>query len=35
MGHMTTHEISIYVPEEVAAEAADILTEADFFREEP
>lgn len=35
MGHMTTHEISIYVPEEVAAEAADILTEAVFLREEP
>ena len=35
MGHMTTHEISIYVLEEVAAEAADILTEAVFLREEP
>ena len=35
MGHMTTHEISSYVPEEVAAEAADILTEAVFLREEP
>lgn len=34
MGHMTTHEISIYVPEEAAAEAADILTEAGFLSEE-
>lgn len=34
MGHMTTHEINIYVPEEAAGEAADILTEAGFLREE-
>lgn len=34
MGHMTTHEVSIYVPEEAAAEAANILTEAGFLSEE-
>lgn len=34
MGHMTTHKVSIYVPEEAAAEAADILTEAGFLSEE-
>lgn len=34
MGHMTTHEINIYVPEEAASEAADILTDAGFLREE-
>ena len=35
MGHMTTHEISIYVSERAADEAVDILTQAGFLREEP
>ena len=34
MGHMTTHEIDIYVPEEAAEKAADILIEAGFLKEE-
>ena len=34
MGHMTTHEISIYVSEKAAAEAVDILIQAGFLREE-
>ena len=35
MGHMTTHEISIFVSEKAAEEAVDILTQAGFLREEP
>lgn len=35
MGHMTTHEINVYVPEEAAEKAVGILTETGFLREEP
>ena len=33
MGHMTTHEIDIYVAEEAAERAVDILTETGFLQE--
>lgn len=35
MGHMTTHEINVYVPEEAAEKAVGILTETGFLLEEP
>lgn len=35
MGHMTTHEISVYVPEEAADRAVDILTETGLLQEMP
>ena len=33
MGHMTTHEIDIYVAEETVDRAVDILTETGFLQE--
>ena len=33
MGHMTTHEIRVYVPEKAAAESVNILTQAGFLKE--
>ena len=35
MGHMTTHQIDIYVPAEAADRAVDILTETGFLQEMP
>lgn len=35
MGHMTTHQIDIYVPAEAADQAVDILTETGFLQEMP
>ena len=35
MGHMTTHEIRIYVSENAAEKAVEILTQAGFLREVP
>ena len=33
MGHMTTHEVTVYVPGEAVEEAADVLTETGFLQE--
>ena len=33
MGHMTTHEIDVYVAEEAVEKAVDILTETGFLGE--
>ena len=33
MGHMTTHEIDVYVPGEAADKAVDILIETGFLQE--
>ena len=35
MGHMTTHEIDVYVAEEAVDRAVDILTETGFLQEMP
>ena len=35
MGHMTTHEINIFVPDEAVDKAVDILTETGFLEETP
>lgn len=35
MGHMTTHEIDVYVPREAVEKAADVLTETGFLQEMP
>lgn len=35
MGHMTTHQIDIYVPADAADRAVDILTETGFLQEMP
>ena len=35
MGHMTTHEINIYVPEEAVEKAVNILIDAGFLSAEP
>ena len=35
MGHMTTHEIDVYVAEEAVDRAVDILTETGFLQEVP
>lgn len=35
MGHMTTHEIVVYVAEEAVDRAVDILTETGFLQEMP
>ena len=35
MGHMTTHEIDVYVAEEAVDRAIDILTETGFLQEMP
>ena len=35
MGHMTTHEIDVYVAEETVDRAVDILTETGFLQEMP
>ena len=33
MGHMTTHEIDVYVPDEAVDRAVEILTETGFLQE--
>lgn len=33
MGHMTTHEIDVYVPDEAVDRAIEILTETGFLQE--
>ena len=33
MGHMTTHEIDVYVPDEAVDRAGEILTETGFLQE--
>ena len=35
MGHMTTHEIDVYVAEEAVDRTVDILTETGFLQEAP
>ena len=35
MGHMTTHEINIFVPDEAVDKAVEILTETGFLEEAP
>ena len=35
MGHMTTHQIDIYVPADAANRAVDILTETGFLQDLP
>ena len=35
MGHMTTHEINIYVPKEAVEKAINILIDAGFLSAEP
>jgi type III secretory pathway lipoprotein EscJ len=35
MGHMTTHEINIFVPDEAVDKAIEILTETGFLEEAP
>ena len=35
MGHMTTHEINIFVPDEAVDKAIEILTETGFLEETP
>ena len=35
MGHMTTHQIDIYVPADAANRAVDVLTETGFLQEMP
>ena len=35
MGHMTTHEIDVYVAEEAVDRTVDILTETGFLQEMP
>ena len=33
MGHMTTHEVSVYVPGEAVEKAVDVFTETGFLQE--
>lgn len=35
MGHMTTHEIDVYVAEKAVDRAVDVLTETGFLQEMP
>ena len=35
MGHMTTHEINIFVPDEAVDQAIEILTKTGFLEEKP
>lgn len=35
MGHMTTHEIDVYVPDEAVDKAIEILTETGFLKDVP